>query len=96
MPNGRYSRQSRIEHQPCIAVVPVDEAGRFILIRQYRHPTGKVLLEIPAGTMDKAEESVEACVQRELAEETGYQAKRLQKLFAGFLVPVYCDEFMHY
>ena len=96
LPNGRISRQSRIDHKPCIAVVPFDREGRLILIRQYRHATGEHLLEIPAGNMDKGEESVESCVQRELAEEIGYRAGRLEKLFAGYLVPGYCNEYMHY
>ncbi len=96
LPNGRVSRQSRIEHKPCIAVVPIDHDGRIILIRQYRHATKQFLLEIPAGNMDVAGESVEACVQRELAEEIGYQAKSLVKLFEGYLVPGYCNEYMHY
>lgn len=96
LPNGRISRQSRIEHQPCIAVVPIDESGQIVLIRQYRHAVGQFLLEIPAGGLNAAKESIEDCVQRELAEETGYGAKRLIKLFAGYLVPGYCNEYMHY
>lgn len=90
------SRQSRIDHKPCIAVVPIDREDRVILIRQYRHATGQHLLEIPAGNMDKGEELVEDCVQRELAEEIGYRAGQLVKLFAGYLVPGYCNEYMHY
>jgi len=96
LPNGHESRQCWIDHKPCIAVVPVDGDGRLLLIRQYRHATGGHLLEIPAGNMDKGEESVEACVQRELGEETGYQARRLTKLFEGYLVPGYCNEYMHF
>ena len=96
LPHGRISRQSRIEHQPCIAVVPIDENGQIVLIRQYRHAVGQFLLEIPAGGLDAGKESIEDCVQRELAEETGYGAKRLIKLFAGYLVPGYCNEYMHY
>ncbi len=96
LPNGRVSRQSRIDHKPCIAVVPIDADGQIILIRQYRHATRQFLLEIPAGNMDVGGEAVEDCVQRELAEEIGYQAKRLIKLFEGYLVPGYCNEYMHF
>lgn len=95
-PNGRQSRQSWIDHKPCIAVVPLTERGELILIRQYRHATRQTLIEIPAGALDKGEELVETCVQRELAEETGFQAKRLVKLFEGYLVPGYCNEYMHF
>ncbi|MDO9558785.1 MAG: NUDIX hydrolase [Syntrophales bacterium] len=95
-PNGRKSRQSWIDHKPCIAVVPVTDAGELILIRQYRHAARQTLTEIPAGAIDKGEESVEACAQRELAEETGFQAKQLVKLFEGYLIPGYGNEYMYF
>jgi ADP-ribose pyrophosphatase len=96
-PNGRKSLQSWIDHKPCIAVVPVTDAGKLILIRQYRHATRQVITEIPAGAIDKEEEeSVEACAQRELAEETGFQAKQLVKLFEGYLIPGYGNEYMYF
>ena len=97
LPNGRTSRQCWIDHKPCIAAVPIDNDGRLILIRQYRHATRQFLLEIPAGNMDKPDdESPEICAQRELAEEIGFQAGRLVKLFEGYLLPGYCNEYMHY
>ena len=95
-PNGWISRQSWIDHKPCIAVVPVNDAGKLILIRQYRPATRRVLTEIPAGSIDKEEESAEACAQRELAEEVGFQAKGLVKLFEGYLVPGYSNEYMYF
>ena len=95
-PNGRKSRQSWVDHKPCIAVVPVTDAGKLILIRQYRHATRQVITEIPAGAIDKGGESAEACAQRELAEETGFQAKQLVKLFEGYLIPGYGNEYMYF
>jgi ADP-ribose pyrophosphatase len=96
LPDGRMCKQSWIDHRPCIAVVPVNAEGKLVLIRQYRHATGGMLMEIPAGNMDRKNEAVEACVQRELAEEIGFQAGRLIKLFEGYLVPGYCNEYMHF
>jgi ADP-ribose pyrophosphatase len=55
-----------------------------------------MLMEIPAGNMDRKNETVETSVQRELAEEIGFQAGRLVKLFEGYLVPGYCNEYMHF
>ena len=55
-----------------------------------------MLVEIPAGNMDRENETVEECVQRELAEEAGFGAGRLVKLFEGYLVPGYCNEYMHF
>lgn len=96
LPNGRVMCKSRIEHRPTIGVVPYLGEGRIMLIRQHRHAVGASLVEIPAGTMDKGDESPEDCAQRELAEEAGYRAGRLVKLFGGYLVPGYADEFMHF
>jgi ADP-ribose pyrophosphatase len=96
LPNGRVVRRSRVEHRPTIGVVPYLGDGQIVLIRQHRHAVGTSLIEIPAGTMDKGNESPEECVQRELAEEAGFRAGRLVKLFGGYLVPGYADEFMHF
>jgi ADP-ribose pyrophosphatase len=96
LPNGRVVRRSRVEHRPTIGVVPYIGDGQIVLIRQHRHAVGASLIEIPAGTMDKGNESPEDCVQRELAEEAGFRAGRLVKLFGGYLVPGYADEFMHF
>ncbi|MBU1150716.1 MAG: NUDIX hydrolase [Proteobacteria bacterium] len=96
LPNGRVFNQTWIDHRPCVAVVPVNPEGKLVLIRQYRYAAGGMLLEIPAGNMDRQGEAVEVCVQRELAEEVGFQAGRLIKLFEGYLVPGYCNEYMHF
>ena len=96
LPGGRTCRKSRIEHRPTIGVVPVTGDGKILLIRQHRHAVGDSLIEIPAGTMDEGDASPEACVQRELAEETGYRAAKLIRLFGGYLVPGYANEFMHF
>jgi len=95
LPDGRTVIQSRVEHRPTVAAVPVGPDGRILLIRQYRSAVRDRLLEIPAGTLDEGE-SPEDCVQRELAEETGFKAGRVTKMYEGYLVPGYCDEYMHF
>ena len=64
------------------------------MIRQYRHPAGKILYELPAGTL-QPRESPEACARRELLEEVGYQAGALRRLFSMYLSPGYCTEQIH-
>ncbi|SEM10431.1 ADP-ribose pyrophosphatase [Syntrophus gentianae] len=96
LPDGRTASNSWITHKPVIAAVPVSPEGKLLLIRQYRAAVEKMLLEIPAGVMDKGAETIEECVQRELAEEIGFQARTLIKLFEGYMVPGYCNEYMHY
>jgi ADP-ribose pyrophosphatase len=96
LPDGRIFKQCRIDHRPCVAVVPVNAAGDLVLINQFRPATGGMLVEIPAGNMDRENEEIEACVQRELAEEIGFKAGRLIRLFEGYLVPGYCNEYMYF
>jgi len=96
LPNGKTTKQSWIDHKPTVAVIPVNNKNELLLIKQFRVPTGQNLLEIPAGSMDHGEESPIACAGRELAEETGYRAKKLTQLFAGYLLPGYCNEFMYF
>lgn len=94
--NGKTTNQSWIEHKPTVAVIPVNDRNELLLIKQYRVPAKRDLLEIPAGSMDHGEESPGACAERELAEETGYRARALTQLFAGYLLPGYCNEFMYF
>lgn len=96
LPNGKITRQSWIDHKPTVAVIPVNDKNELLLIKQFRIPAGQNLLEIPAGSFDNDEESPAACAQRELAEETGYRAGKLTQLFAGYLLPGYCNEFMYF
>ncbi len=73
LPDGSMATREYIVHPGAVMVVPLLDDGRLVLERQYRHPVGRVMLEFPAGKID-AGESTQACVQRELAEETGYRA----------------------
>ena len=66
-----------VEHPGGVAIVALDDAGQVLLIRQYRHPVGHLLWEIPAGLRDVAGEPPRATAERELLEETGYRAARL-------------------
>lgn len=94
--NGTTTRQSWIDHKPTVAVIAVNDQGELLLIKQFRIPARQNLLEIPAGSMDHGNESPEECAGRELAEETGYRAEKLTRLFAGYLLPGYCNEFMYF
>src|SRR5579875_83044 len=92
--DGRVVQQEVIVHRPSVTMVPVDEQEQILFVRQYRAPAQADLLELPAGSID-ADEDVEAAVQRELQEETGYRAGRLRPLAQFYLAPGYCTEFMH-
>jgi ADP-ribose pyrophosphatase len=73
LPNGAVATREFIQHPGAVAVVPLLPDGRVVLVRQFRYPVQKVLLEFPAGKRDAGESSL-ACAQRELLEETGYSA----------------------
>ena len=73
LPDGSAATREYIQHPGAVAVIPLLDDGRLVLVRQYRYPVAKVLLEFPAGKLEAGEATL-ACAQRELAEETGYTA----------------------
>jgi 8-oxo-dGDP phosphatase len=87
MPDGKQADREVAEHPGAVAVVALDEAGRVLLIRQYRHPAGRQFWEIPAGLRDVAGEPLLATAQRELLEEAGYLAAQWQVLADFFTSP---------
>ena len=74
MPGGGTADREIVEHPGAVAVLGLDESGQVLMIRQYRHPVGRLLWEIPAGLRDKPGESLLATAERELLEETGHRA----------------------
>jgi ADP-ribose pyrophosphatase len=92
-PDGRETRYEIIEHVGSVVMLPIDSRGNLLFVRQYRHAAGQDLLELPAGTRDD-DESYEACAGRELREETGMAAGRLEKVGEFYLAPGYSTEFM--
>ncbi len=87
MPDGQVVGREVVEHPGAVAIVALDEAGQVLLIRQYRHPVGRLLWEIPAGLRDVAGEPPLRTAQRELLEEAGYQAADWQVLADFFTSP---------
>jgi 8-oxo-dGTP pyrophosphatase MutT (NUDIX family) len=79
-------------HPGAVAVLALDDAGRVLLIRQYRHPVGRLLWEIPAGLRDVAGEPVWATAQRELLEEAGYRARDWRVLADFYSSPGFSTE----
>ena len=92
--DGRRTAREVVSHPGAVAVVPMLDGGRVVMIRQYRHAAGRVLWELPAGTLGSGE-SPEECARRELAEEVGYEAGELRLLFSTYLSPGYSTEIIH-
>ena len=81
-------------HPGGAVVVPVKDDGKIILVKQFRYPLQKTLIELPAGKLDKSEDPL-VCATRELEEETGYTAKEIKKLGEIYTAPGYCTEVLH-
>lgn len=93
-PGGVRVTREVVRHRGSVAALPVTEDGSLILVRQFRYAVGEALWELPAGRLDRGE-TPEAGVQRELREEIGQRAGRLEKIAFFYTTPGFCDEAMH-
>ena len=94
-PHGHEVDYYVIEHpRQATGVVAVDEAGRVLMVQQWRHPVQKLLWSLPAGGMEEGE-SPEAAIARELREETGYTAGRLEFLYSYHPNPATSNQTFH-
>jgi ADP-ribose pyrophosphatase len=89
---GPFEREI-VHHPGAVVVVPLTADGKVVMVRQFRAATGGVLLEVPAGKRDVEGEAPELTAQRELAEEVGLRAGRLDLLGRFYNSPGFCDEF---
>ncbi len=94
MPSGRDATREIVEHSHAVCIVPIDNDGNVVLVRQYRKPAEDALLEVPAGGVEDGEISEEA-VLRELQEEIGYTADHLEHLSSFWVAPGWATEYMH-
>lgn len=91
LPDGRTSFREVVNHNGGACILPVDEENNCYLVSQFRSPFECVLLEAPAGKIEKGEEFIE-CATRELTEETGYKASNIVDLGRMVCSPGYCGE----
>lgn len=94
-PGRAATTREVVEHADCVVLLPVDREGRILMVRQYRHPVEKVLLELPAGGIDPGE-TPEQAAGRELREETGCAPGRLERLGGFYAAPGYLTEYLHF
>ena len=92
MPDENFAERTVVSHPGAVAVVALDDVGRVLMIRQYRHPVRYQLWEIPAGLRDAAGEPPLETARRELFEETGYRAREWHVLVDYFTSPGYSTE----
>tara|TARA_Y100000031_G_C8200523_1_gene375985 strand:- start:1 stop:534 length:534 start_codon:yes stop_codon:yes gene_type:complete len=93
-PNGKKVKRSLIIHPGISVMVPVLDTDRLILIKQYRYGSKNLLWELPAGTINPGETPLQ-CAKREIEEEIGYKAKRLEKMISCYSSPHFSTEIVH-
>lgn len=94
LPDGREATWERVAHPGAVGMVPLTGEGEVVMVRQYRHAVGGVLLEIPAGKLDSGQ-TPEETARRELAEEVGMRAGELVKLAEFYNSPGFSGEYFH-
>ena len=91
-PDGTLVETAVVRHPGAVLLVPVDENGKVLMLKQYRLPLDDFILEIPAGTRESKREPWLECAQRELREETGYRAAEFHDLGLLWPMPSTSDE----
>ncbi len=94
IPGRGKARLEVVEYPESVVIIPVLDDGRLVLLKQYRGAVDQWLYELPAGTLEPGEEP-EACAARELREETGYEAGRLELLASYYVSPGYSTELQY-
>ncbi|QTX31233.1 NUDIX hydrolase [Aminithiophilus ramosus] len=89
--SGHRTTREVITHAPAVALIALTDRGEIFLVRQYRHPVGRVILEIPAGLVEPGEEPRETA-RRELMEEVGQDAGRIEEIGRFYSSPGFSDE----
>ncbi len=92
IPNGNTAKWDFIKHKGAAAVVAVKEDGRLLMVRQYRNALERETLEIPAGGLNGPEEPTDLAAARELEEETGYTAGKMELLISLYTTVAFCNE----
>ncbi|WP_134698882.1 NUDIX hydrolase [Ammoniphilus sp. YIM 78166] len=94
LPNGNLSKREIVRHPGAVAVIAVTPEDKMVLVRQFRKPLEKTILEIPAGKLEKGEAPID-CAKRELIEETGYRATDMKHVSSFYTSPGFADELIH-
>ena len=94
LPNGKKSIREIVRHPGAVCVIPVDSDENVIMVKQFRYPFSEVLLEVPAGKLEKGEDPLEA-VKRELEEESGVVAGNIEHIGTMYTTVAILDEKIH-
>ncbi|WHY83666.1 NUDIX hydrolase [Siminovitchia fortis] len=94
LPNGKLSKREIVRHPGAVALIALTDENKIVMVEQYRKPLERSLLEIPAGKLEPGEEPA-ATAERELEEETGYRAGKMEYISSFYTSPGFADEIIH-
>ncbi|NEU30816.1 NUDIX hydrolase [bacterium LRH843] len=95
LPNGKTGTREIVKHPGAVAILPITKEGKLVLVRQYRKALDKTIVEIPAGKLEKNEEPLQSA-KRELQEETGYLAGKLEYIVSFYTSPGFANELIYF
>lgn len=94
LPNGKTSKREIVKHPGAVGIIPITLEGKIVMVRQFRKPLERSLLEIPAGKLEPNEKP-EVTARRELEEETGYTTNQLDHIISFYTAPGFSNEIIH-
>jgi ADP-ribose pyrophosphatase len=95
LPNGKEATRDIVLHPGASVVIPYNGKGEIYMVKQFRKPLDITTLELPAGKLDSAMEDPKVCAERELIEETGLRAGKIEHLISIHTTPGFCNEVIH-
>lgn len=94
LPNGKKAIRELVKHSGAVSIMAITNENKLVLVKQFRKPLEKTILEIPAGKLEPGEHPLD-CARRELKEETGYSAQRFDPVVSFYTSPGFADEHLH-
>jgi len=94
LPNGKMAKREIIKHPGAVAIIAITDENKIVMVEQFRKALERIIVEIPAGKLEKGEEPAD-CARRELEEETGYECRNLELLVSFYTSPGFADEIVH-
>jgi ADP-ribose pyrophosphatase len=94
LPNGKKAKRDVVNHSGASVIIPLNKDNEIYVVRQYRKPVDRMLIEIPAGKLDSGEDPL-VCAKRELKEETGLDAKSIKYILSIHSTPGFSNEILH-